>query len=229
MSGRWKIKHPDMRDLALRARDLLPPSNVTLRLGAARAQQARRPAGQRGPRRRRARRGVVAGRQHGRAAGAGRRLAATAARPAEPRARLVGWDGELGTPTTTVLLRHGETAAHGREAVQRLRRARPGAVRPRACARQRPSPSGSRATVVSTSVVSSPMRRTRQTADAVASALGAGRARGRRLPRVRVRRVGGADVRRGAGGLAGAARRRGWATPRPSRRAGSPSPTYVAG
>jgi probable phosphoglycerate mutase len=29
MSGRWKIKHPDMRTLALRARDVLPPQNVT--------------------------------------------------------------------------------------------------------------------------------------------------------------------------------------------------------
>jgi probable phosphoglycerate mutase len=29
MSGRWKIKHPDMRTLALRARDILPPQNVT--------------------------------------------------------------------------------------------------------------------------------------------------------------------------------------------------------
>jgi probable phosphoglycerate mutase len=29
MSGRWKIKHPDMRTMALRARDILPPTNVT--------------------------------------------------------------------------------------------------------------------------------------------------------------------------------------------------------
>jgi ribonuclease H / adenosylcobalamin/alpha-ribazole phosphatase len=29
MSGRWKIKHPDMRTLALRARDILPPQNIT--------------------------------------------------------------------------------------------------------------------------------------------------------------------------------------------------------
>ncbi len=28
MSGRWKIKHPDMRELALEARDILPTSNV---------------------------------------------------------------------------------------------------------------------------------------------------------------------------------------------------------
>ena len=29
MSGRWKIKHPDMRALALRARDILPAANIT--------------------------------------------------------------------------------------------------------------------------------------------------------------------------------------------------------
>ena len=29
---------------------------------------------------------------------------------APPRASLVGWDTGLGTPTTTLLLRHGETA-----------------------------------------------------------------------------------------------------------------------
>lgn len=29
MSGRWKIKHPDMRQLALQARDAFPPSQVS--------------------------------------------------------------------------------------------------------------------------------------------------------------------------------------------------------
>jgi len=29
LSGRWKVKHPDMRVLALRAREVLPPSQVT--------------------------------------------------------------------------------------------------------------------------------------------------------------------------------------------------------
>jgi probable phosphoglycerate mutase len=28
MSGRWKIKHPDMRTLAMKARDVLPYENV---------------------------------------------------------------------------------------------------------------------------------------------------------------------------------------------------------
>lgn len=29
MSGRWKIKHPDMRELAMQAREILPFGNVT--------------------------------------------------------------------------------------------------------------------------------------------------------------------------------------------------------
>jgi probable phosphoglycerate mutase len=29
MSGRWRIKHPDMRALALQARDILPTAQVT--------------------------------------------------------------------------------------------------------------------------------------------------------------------------------------------------------
>lgn len=29
MSGRWKIKHPDIRELAMRARSVYPPENVS--------------------------------------------------------------------------------------------------------------------------------------------------------------------------------------------------------
>ena len=109
LSGRWKIKHPDMRVLALRARDTLPPSQVTYtwvpreqNKHADRLANEALDAAARG-------RGVVARRQHGRAARAGRGGGVGTPVPAEPRARLVGWDAELGTPTTTVLLRHGET------------------------------------------------------------------------------------------------------------------------
>ena len=108
LSGRWKIKHPDMRVLALRARDTLPPSQVTYTwvpreqnkhadrlaneaLDAAARGEAWSPADSTAELR------------------AQDAAAAQDAVPAEPKARLVGWDGELGTPTTTVLLRHGET------------------------------------------------------------------------------------------------------------------------
>ena len=110
MSGRWKIKHPDMR----RARAARPrhvaagrrsptPGCRASRTSTPTGWPTRRstppPAGRRG--RRPTARPSCAGAGRGR--GAGRRS------PAGPQARLVGWDAELGTPTTTVLLRHGET------------------------------------------------------------------------------------------------------------------------
>ena len=174
MSGRWKIKHPAMRDLALRARDVLPPSNVTYvwvprernkhadrlaneALDAAARGEAWSPADSTAELR---------------AQDADASLASGApAGPAAPNARLVGWDRELGTPTTTVLLRHGVTphtvekrfsgsGGHDPElSAEGLRQA--------AAVAQRLAHDGG-----VDAVVSSPMRRTRQTADAVAGALG---------------------------------------------------------
>ena len=47
MSGRWKIKHPDMRQLALQAQRHRPPARRRpLHLGAARAERRRRRAGE---------------------------------------------------------------------------------------------------------------------------------------------------------------------------------------
>ena len=59
MSGRWQIKHPDMRPLAAKARETARGARAgELHVGAARAQRARRPArqpghGRRGEERRR--------------------------------------------------------------------------------------------------------------------------------------------------------------------------------
>ena len=171
MSGRWKIKHPDMRDLALRARDVLPPSNVSyVWVPRERNKHADRLANE-------ALDAAARGEPWSpadstaelRAQEADASLAA--AGPAEPKARLVGWDRDLGTPTTTVLLRHGETphtaekrfsgsGGHDPElSAEGLRQAA-------AVAERLVHDGGVDA------VVSSPMRRTRQTADAVASALG---------------------------------------------------------
>ena len=180
MSGRWKIKHPDMRDLALRARGVIPPSNVTyVWVPRERNKHADRLANEALDA---AARGEPWSQADStaelRAQEADALLAATdvdaaaaPAAPAAPRARLVGWDTDLGTPTTTVLLRHGETA-HTREkrfsgsgghdpelSDEGLRQAK-------AVAERLARDGGVDA------VVSSPMRRTRQTADAVASALG---------------------------------------------------------
>ena len=223
MSGRWKIKHPDMRALALRAREVLPPSQVTYTwvprernkhadrlaneaLDAAARGQAWSPR-----------------RQHRRAATARTPAATRPSAEPTPRARLVGWDAELGTPTTTVLLRHGETAHTVGEAVQRVRRgATPSSPRRgsrQAAARaERLAATGGVDAVVARRCAGPGRPPTWSP-----GALGADGARGRRVPRVRVRRVGGAHLRRGARGLAGRARPRGSATRRPCRRAVSRS------
>ncbi len=49
MSGRWQIKHPDMRLLAREARDVSAAGPGQLRLGTARTEQTRGPAAQCGP------------------------------------------------------------------------------------------------------------------------------------------------------------------------------------
>jgi len=167
MSGRWKIKHPDMRDLALRARDLLPPSNVTyVWVPRERNKHADRLANE-------ALDAAARGEAWSQAESTAELRAqdADAALLAQPRARLVGWDRELGTPTTTVLLRHGETphtaekrfsgsGGHDPElSAEGLRQA--------AAVAERLAHDGG-----VDAVVTSPMRRTRQTADAVADALG---------------------------------------------------------
>ena len=101
MSGNWKIKHPDMKPLAMRGQ---PAGAVRhdLHLDAAGRERARRPAGQRGPRRapRRARAegGAPCGHDHDH----DRDATATQTR---------GWGPPRGKPTTLVLVRHGVTDA----------------------------------------------------------------------------------------------------------------------
>ncbi|MEO7982275.1 MAG: histidine phosphatase family protein, partial [Sporichthyaceae bacterium] len=90
---------------------------------------------------------------------------------AASRATLVGWDTGLGTPTTTVLLRHGQTAhtvekrfsgfgGHDPELSEE------GERQAAAVAARLATAGGVDA------ILASPLRRTRQTADAVAGALG---------------------------------------------------------
>ena len=119
MSGRWKIKHPDMRELALAARDIFPPGQVTY-VWVPRAQNVVADAlvnevldlalaG--GPTEIFRLAGelpadldvsdVVGGAQEAHA-----RAVVEKARPAN---RMVGWT-DLGPPTITVLARHGATA-----------------------------------------------------------------------------------------------------------------------
>ena len=118
MSGRWKIKHPDMRPLAAEAQEVFPPEAVGLRVDPACQEQARGPARERGHGRGETGREWSAGESTAeldaaRRGGAGRRGGA-AARPrrevsGERAAAHSGWGPDLGPPTTLVLLRHGET------------------------------------------------------------------------------------------------------------------------
>ncbi|PSJ24402.1 bifunctional RNase H/acid phosphatase [Streptosporangium nondiastaticum] len=179
MSGRWKIKHPDMRPLAARARALFPAGQVAYAwIPREENKHADRLANE-------AMDAGKAGRQWEAGASAAALAERTAARTAvraaepvaepltEPKAAPVGWaaPADLGTPTTFVLLRHGETAL-----TPQKRFSGSGGSDPEL------SPAGlhqaeragralaARGTIQA--VVSSPMRRCRETAAAVAARLG---------------------------------------------------------
>ncbi len=99
MSGRWKVKHPDLIPLQRRAAELARWFRTgQLRVDPAGTQQPRRPAGERG---------------HGR--GRGHRQRHRRHRPKQPvqaeKAALSapGWTGATGAPTRLLLLRHGQT------------------------------------------------------------------------------------------------------------------------
>ncbi|MFI5755554.1 bifunctional RNase H/acid phosphatase [Streptomyces sp. NPDC051569] len=217
MSGRWKIKHPDMKPLAAEAARILPAAQVTYEWipreknkHADRLANEAMDAGKRGKQwepsastaaldagaARSAARTAVAAPPSGppgdAAAGAARARAALAgagaaqasgsagtAPAATPSAASstpsVGWgaSADLGTPATFVLLRHGETAL-----TPEKRFSGSGGSDPELSAvgrRQAEAVAASlaaRGTVQE--IVSSPLRRCRETAEAVAARLGLG-------------------------------------------------------
>ncbi|MBL1101576.1 bifunctional RNase H/acid phosphatase [Streptomyces coffeae] len=177
MSGRWKIKHPDMRPLATEAMSVCPPGQVTYEwIPRERNKHADRlaneamDAGERGEEwRPRVPPGgtLAAGVPEAPADDA---LAEPALSTAKAPAR--GWGAaDLGTPATFVLLRHGETAL-----TPEKRFSGSGGTDPEL------SPVGHRqAELVASAlaargtiqeIVSSPLRRCRETAGAVAERLG---------------------------------------------------------
>ena len=176
MSGRWRIKHPAMVPLALEAREVLPVDRVTyVWVPRERNAHADRLANEALDA---AARGEQWSESTSRAALDVRAVGVAAAvvdeAEVEPPAvnTLVGWDAALGTPTTTVLLRHGETVhtaerrfsgAGGDDPPLNATGEEQAAAAAAAIA-GRWSPAG---------VVCSPLRRARQTADVLAAVLGA--------------------------------------------------------
>ncbi len=181
MSGRWKIKHPDMRPLAAEAKEIFPVEAVTYEwMPRARNKHADRlaneamDAGKRGepwsP--------GASTAELDAAEEAAREAAEDAAEDGdepeasgEEAAAHSGWGPDVGPPTTFVLLRHGETPL-----TPEKRFSGSGGTDPelsaagRRQARAVAQALAARGTVQA--VVSSPLRRCRETAAAVADRIG---------------------------------------------------------
>ncbi|MEV7183402.1 bifunctional RNase H/acid phosphatase [Kitasatospora sp. NPDC093102] len=162
MSGRWKIKHPDMQPLAAEARTLFPRGRVTYTwIPRERNKDADRLANE----------AMDAGK-------AGRQWEPKASRtaaepPLETVAPKAGWTApaDLGTPTTFVLLRHGETPLTPEKRFSGSGGSDPElSDKGRWQAERAAEALAARGSVQA--VVASPMRRTRQTAETVAARLG---------------------------------------------------------
>lgn len=154
MSGRWQVKHPDMKVLARQAADLVR------QLGKVRFVWV--------PRLRNTHADRLANEAMDAAARATGHALLTSSSSAVPN-RLAGWVDEQAPPTTTVLLRHGETLLSAEKRFS----GRGDAVLTEAGVRQARSLAAYVARLGTVQVVvSSPLLRARQTADAVAEALG---------------------------------------------------------
>ncbi|MDN3354998.1 bifunctional RNase H/acid phosphatase [Actinomadura sp. DC4] len=165
MSGRWRIKHPDMKPLALEARDLASGfSSIRFTwIPRERNKHADRLANE-----------AMDAAAKGRTWSASDSSASLAADDEEPHpapapsSSSTGWAAPSGVPTTTVLLRHGETplSADKRFAgVGEIPLTETGVMQARAAAKALAGRSFD-------AIVSSPLGRTRQTAQEVADVLG---------------------------------------------------------
>ncbi|NEW73796.1 bifunctional RNase H/acid phosphatase [Streptomyces rhizosphaericus] len=178
MSGRWKIKHPDMRPLAAEAKGLAPPGRVSYewipRENNKHADRLANEAMDAGKRGERWQPKVPPGGTL--APGAPEAAAPAADTLAEPAATgvapAVGWgSADLGTPATFVLLRHGETPL-----TPEKRFSGSGGTDPalsdvgRHQAERVAAALAARGTIQA--VVASPLRRCRETAEVVARRLG---------------------------------------------------------
>lgn len=173
MSGRWKVKHPDMIPLARRAGELAANFDLVTYTWIPRAENAHADrlanmamdgvpvGGMDGT-------AVVDG-MDGTAAGTRVDVPEVAPEPAGQGSAAPGWTGAVGTPTRLLLLRHGQTplsverrySGRGNPDLTEVGRAQAAAAAARLGA------DGGIA-----AVVSSPLGRARQTARAAADALG---------------------------------------------------------
>jgi broad specificity phosphatase PhoE/ribonuclease HI len=170
MSGRWSIKHEEMRRLAGLAREVIPGSRVTY-TWIPRAENAHAD--------RLANAAMDAG------AGFDRRMRLTPVRLPEATAR-VGWAAEaadLGEPTTLILVRHGRTDDTDQQRARGRGTTGPSLNQPgqeqaaqlagflvHSFSNENPYPETALGTRP-VAVISSPLLRARQTASAVATAL----------------------------------------------------------
>jgi len=182
MSGRWKIKHPDMKPLAAEAGAVFPPDQVTYEwIPRAQNKHADRlaneamDAGKIGrqwePGNSTAALATAAAPARSAAARAADEAVATAEDNASAAAPSVGWGPDLGPPATLVLLRHGETPL-----TPEKRFSGSGGTDPALSAAGRRQAEATAAALAARgtiqAVVSSPLRRCRETAGAVAERLG---------------------------------------------------------
>ncbi|MDF9812860.1 bifunctional RNase H/acid phosphatase [Streptomyces sp. SPB162] len=188
MSGRWKIKHPDMRPLAAEAKAVLPVGQVTYEWipreknkHADRLANEAMDAGKRG--RQWEPQAPVVRSELGLGGGIDVAVpaegsAADAVRDTLPEAApTAGWSApaDLGTPTTFVLLRHGETALTPEKRFSGSGGGDPDlSEKGRWQAQQAATAfaASGRGTGAVQAIVSSPLARCRQTAEAVATRLG---------------------------------------------------------
>ncbi|MGA5562768.1 bifunctional RNase H/acid phosphatase [Streptomyces platensis] len=184
MSGRWQIKHPDMKPLAAEARSVFPAGRVTYEwIPRAQNKHADRlaneamDAGKIGkqwePGNSKAALATAAAPARSAAARAADEAAESVeAADAAPSAPAAGWGApDLGPPATFVLLRHGETAL-----TPEKRFSGSGGTDPELSAAGRRQAEATATALAARgsiqAVVSSPLRRCRETAQAVAARLG---------------------------------------------------------
>ncbi|HEU4811348.1 MAG TPA: bifunctional RNase H/acid phosphatase [Nocardioides sp.] len=106
MSGRWKIKHPDMLPLAAEARRLAPSSTTYTWVPRERNTHADRLANEALDGRRH---GVTVAGEHPAADSLIEEIESPVEAPTSVQSRVRGWSAAAGDPTTLVLVRHGVT------------------------------------------------------------------------------------------------------------------------